>query len=289
VSSNAKAILDVVYSDVCFPLQVESIGGNKYFVSFIDDFSRKICVYLIKKKSYVLDVFMKYKSMVERQSGHKLKILRSDGGGEYVLKEFDTMCERECIVHEVVPPYTPQQNGTAERKNRTIMNMVRSMLNGKHLPKELWAKVVSTVAYSLNRCPTKRLDGITPEGSWSGVRPSLNHLKVFGSLVYRHVPNQLRRKLDDKFNQMILVGYHSAGGYKLLDPVIRQTVISRDVIVDELKEWDWKSAAKRDTQRVMIEDAYIAIDNQGQVTTTRPQRIRTMPARLQECDVILYS
>jgi hypothetical protein len=75
----------------------------------------------------------------------------------------------------------------------------------------------------------------------------------------------------------------------LLDPVIRQTVISRDVIVDELKEWDWKSAAKRDTQRVMIEDAYIAIDNQGQVTTTRPQRIRTMPARLQECDVILYS
>lgn len=285
VSSKAKAILDIVYSDVCGPMQVESTGGNKYFVSFIDDFSRKLWVYLIKKKSDVLDVFMKFKSMVERQSGLKLKVLRSDGGGEYVSKEFDTMCEREGIVHEVVPPYTPQQNGTAERKNRTIMNMVRSMLNGKHLPKELWAEAVSTAAYILNRCPTKRLDGITPEESWSGVRPSLNHLKVFGSLVYRHVPDQLRRKLDDKSNQMILVGYHSTGGYKLFDPVTKQIVISRDVIVDELKEWDWTSNSKGDTQRVMIEDTDSAVDNQGQLNTTRPHRARVMPARLQDCEV----
>jgi hypothetical protein len=92
------------------------------------------------------------------------------------------------------------------------------MLNGKHLPKELWGEAVSTATYILNRCPTKRLDGITPEQCWSGVRPSLSHLKVFGSLAFRHVPDQLRRKLDDKSNQMILVGYHSTGGYKLFDP-----------------------------------------------------------------------
>jgi transposase InsO family protein len=149
--SKTKAILEVVYSDVCGPIQVESIGGNRYFVSFIDDFSRKLWVYLIKKKSDVLDVFIKFKSMVERQSGHKIKVLRTDGGGEYVSKDFDALCEKDGIVHDVVPPYTPQQNGTAERRNRTIMNMVRSMLKGKHLPKELWGEAVSTAAYILNR------------------------------------------------------------------------------------------------------------------------------------------
>ena len=155
--SKSKAILEVIYSDVCGPIQVDSIGGNKYFVTFIDDFSRKLWTYLIKKKSEVIEVFSKFKSMVERQSGRKLKILRTDRGGEYVSKDFDTLCEKEGIVHEVVPPYTSQQNGTAERKNRTIMNMVRSMLKGKHLPKELWGKAVSTATYILNRCPTKKL------------------------------------------------------------------------------------------------------------------------------------
>ena len=91
--------------------------GNKYFITFIDDFSRKLWTYLIKKKSKVIEVFAKFKSMVERQSGRKLKVLRTVGGREYVSKDFDRLCEKEGIVHEVVPPYTPQQNGIAERKN----------------------------------------------------------------------------------------------------------------------------------------------------------------------------
>ena len=157
----------------------------------------------------MIEVFSKFKSMVERQSGRKLKVLRTDGGGEYVSKDFDRLCEKEGIVHEVVPPYTPQQNGIAERKNRTIMNMVRSMLKGKNLPKEFWGEAVTTATYILNRCPTKKLERITPEECWSGVKPSLSHLKVFGSIAHRHVPDQLRRKLDDKSSQMILVGYHS--------------------------------------------------------------------------------
>ena len=111
----------------------------------------------------MIEVFSKFKSMVERQSGRKLKVLRTDGGGEYVSKDFERLCEKEGIVHEVVPPYTPQQNETVERKNRTIMNMVRSMLKGKNLPKEFWGEVVSTATYILNRCATKKLEGITQE------------------------------------------------------------------------------------------------------------------------------
>lgn len=82
----------------------------------------------------MIDVFIKFKAMVERQGGHKIKVMRTDGGGGYVLKDFDTLCTKEGIVHEVVPPYTPRQNGTAERKNLIIVNMVRSMLKCKYLP-----------------------------------------------------------------------------------------------------------------------------------------------------------
>ena len=118
------------------------------------------------------------------------------------------------------------------------MNMVRSMLKGKNLPKEFLGEAVSTATYILNRCPTKKLEGITLEECWSGVKPSLSHLEAFGSIAHRHVPNQLTRKLDDKLSEIILVGYHSTGGYKLFDPVNKQIVISRYVIIDELKEWN---------------------------------------------------
>lgn len=95
---------------------------------------------------------------------------------------------------------------------------------------------MSTATYILNICPTKRLEGITPEECSYDVKPSLSHMKVFGSIAHRHVLDQLRRKLNDKSSQMILMEYHSTGGYKLFDLVNKQVVISRDVIANELKE-----------------------------------------------------
>lgn len=148
-------------------------------------------------------------------------------------KYFDALCEREWIMHEVVPSYNAQQNGIAERKNITIMGMVRGMLKYKHLPNELWGEVLSTATYILNKFPTKKLEGIKPEECWFGVKKlSLSHLKVFGSIAHRHVSDQLRRKSDDKSSHMILIGYHLTGGYKLFDPLNKQVVINRDMIID---------------------------------------------------------
>lgn len=212
---------------------MDSIEGNIYFVIFIDDFSQKLWVYLIKKKSDVLEVFTKFKSMVERQNDRKIKTLRTDDGGEYVLKDFYALCEKERILHEMVPLYTLKQNGTVERNNRTIMDMAKSILRGKHLPNELWSEVVSTTIYILNICSTKKLEGITLEEYWSGVKLSLNHLKVFGFIAHRHVLDQLRTKLHDKSSQMVMMGYNLIGEYKLFDPLNRQVVISRDMIVDD--------------------------------------------------------
>ncbi|CAJ2661986.1 unnamed protein product [Trifolium pratense] len=284
VMSRTKCVLEVIYSDVCGPMQVDSTGGNRYFVSFVDDYSRKLWTYLINKKSEVFNVFKRFKSMVEKQSGHELKVLKTDGGGEYVSGEFTEFCETEGIIHEVVPPYTPQQNGSAERRNRTIMNMVRCMLKGKHLPKELWGEAVNTACYVLNRCPTKRLNNVTPEECWSGNKPNVSHLKVFGSIAYRHIPDQTRRKLDDKSEMMIMVGYHSTGGYRLYNPISTSIVISRDVIIDELKEWDWSNNRIKDSVSIVFDnDQVVTEEAASDNELRRSTRARVPSVRLNDC------
>ncbi|KAK2426061.1 putative mitochondrial protein [Trifolium repens] len=238
IAMRAKEKLDVVYTDVCGPFDTESLGGNKYFVSFVDEYSRMMWLYLIKTKDEVLHVFQKFKVMVEKQAERKIKILRSDGGGEYNSTAFRNFCTSEGIMHEITAPYTPQHNGLCERRNRTIMDMTRCMLKEKQLPNEFWGEAVTTAYYVLNRCPTKRLDKV-PETIWNGSTPSVKHLRVFGSLCYRHIPDQRRKKLDDKSEALILVGYHTAGSYKLYNPITKKLIASRDVTVNEKDQWDW--------------------------------------------------
>jgi len=233
IQQKAKERLGVVYSDICAPMQIETLSGSRYFICFVDDVTRKMWVYLLKRKNEALDNFKKFKSMSERQSDRKLKVLRTDGEGEYTSKEFAEFCENTGIVQEITPPYTPQHNRIAERRNRTLLNMLRCMLKGKNLPKYLWGKAFITATYMLNRAPTRRLASLTLEEAWSGMKPDVAHLRIFGSLCFKHNPNQLRRKLDDKGIPLVLIGYHSTGGYKLFDPETNKVFISRDVVVDE--------------------------------------------------------
>lgn len=123
--------LQIIHSDVCCPMSISSNGNNRYFLTFIDDFTCKIWVYFFARKSEVFDHFKKFKIYVEKQSGYFIKVLHTDGGGEYTSNEFKKYCEEHGIQHEVTFPYTPQHNGVAERKNRTIMDMARSMLKAR--------------------------------------------------------------------------------------------------------------------------------------------------------------
>ncbi|CAH9143716.1 unnamed protein product [Cuscuta epithymum] len=247
-------------------------------------------IYMLKYKSDVFKVFVKFKRLVENQSGNSIKILRTDGGGEYTSKEFTKFCEDNGIVHEVTSPYTPQHNGVAERRNRTILNMVRCMLKEKELPKHLWGEAANTAAYLLNKCPTKKLEGKVPETVWTGVKPSVRNLRVFGSLCYKHVPDQKRRKLDDKGVPMVLVGYHVAGSYKLFDPITKGFAYSKDVVFNEVERWDWNSIQhqKRTFTRILDEETEPISENINQVTTEnlaetrtqRPQRNKQQSSRL---------
>ena len=105
--------LELVYSDVCGPIEVDSLGGNKYFVTFIDDTSRKTWLYLLHTKGQVFQYFHKFHAMVERETGNPLKRLRTDNGGEYISKEFKEYCSKYGIKHEKTVPGTPQHNGVA--------------------------------------------------------------------------------------------------------------------------------------------------------------------------------
>lgn len=119
----------------------------------------------------------------------------------------------------------------------TIFNMVRSMLRGKNLPQYLWGEAAATAAYILNRCPTERLYGKVPEEVWTGIKPSIGHLIIFGALCYRHIPDHKRQKLDDKSEPMILIGYNPTGSYKLFNLETKKVLYSRDVYFDEAGVW----------------------------------------------------
>ncbi|MCO5575276.1 hypothetical protein L7F22_029076 [Adiantum nelumboides] len=233
-SVRATRKLQLVHSDVCGPMRTPSVGNSLYFVTFIDDFSRFCWVYPLKAKSDVFAVFQHYVSMVENETGCKVQTLRTDRGGEYMSGAFKDFLGKKGIKHQCTMPYTPQQNGVAERKNRSLMEMARCMLKAKSLPHKLWMEAVACAAHVLNRCPTRALKTITPYESWYDKKPSVSYLRVFGCLAYAHIPQQLRGKLDDKAVKCIFVGYSSGSkGYRLYNPATNKIFESRDVIFVE--------------------------------------------------------
>ena len=135
VSKKKTNALELVYSDVCGPMEVESLGGRRYFVTFIDDATRKVWVYLLKTKDEVFGYFQIFHAMVERETGKQLKCLKTDNGGEYTSIEFEGYCQKHGIRHEKTKPGTPQHNGVAERMNRTSVEWVRCMQKMARLPK----------------------------------------------------------------------------------------------------------------------------------------------------------
>lgn len=130
-----------------------SIGGYLYYITFVDDFSRKTWIYFLKHKDEAFDMFKNFKALIENQSGKKIKVFRSENGGEFISNEFIDFCREVDIKKEIIVPYNPEQNGVAERKNRAIMEVARAMLHDQNVPKFLWGEVANVVIYVQNRTP----------------------------------------------------------------------------------------------------------------------------------------
>ena len=214
--------LQLVHSDVCGPMPVVSMGGAQYFVTFIDDFSRKVWVYSLKRKDQVLSVFQRFVTLVETQTDKKVKCLRSDNGGEYVSKAFQDFCDAKGIKREFTAPYNPPQNGVAKRMNRTIQEKIRSMLSNASLPNGFWAEALATAVHLINRSPNKKLESKVAEEVWSGKPPSYKHLRVFGCKAFCHTSKEFQDKLAPNSKKCVFLGYGEPGemGYRLWDPEI---------------------------------------------------------------------
>lgn len=229
--SRATSLLELIHSDVCGPMQQVSIGGARYFVTFIDDFSRRVYIYPIKNKSEVFEKFVEYKNRVENELNKKIKILRSDNGTEYKNNNFDTYLKKHGILHQTSNPYSPEQNGLSERMNRTLIERAKCMLLNSGLQKDFWAEAVTTAAYIVNRSPTRSLSDATPYEVWTGKKPNLNHMRIFGCPAMVHIPKENRSKLDVKSRKLIFVGYSDCTkGYKFIDPETKKGIVSRDVV-----------------------------------------------------------
>ncbi|KAL0858839.1 hypothetical protein ABMA27_011295 [Loxostege sticticalis] len=234
------------------PIQKITVANNdtvsvqqiaKYFITFVDDFSRKVYVYFLKNKLDIKSVFERFKNEVENETDRRIKILRTDNGKEYCNNMFLKCLADSGIKHQTSTPYTPEQNGLAERMNRTLVERAKAMLFDANLKKEYWAEAVATAAYIVNRSPSRVLAEVTPFEKWSGKKPNISHLKIFGSKVMVHIPKQNRLKWDRKSRELIFVGYcETTKGYRLHDPKTRKTVISRDVIFIENIKKDIKDS-----------------------------------------------
>ena len=225
---------NLVYYDVCGPMEVDSLGGNKYFVTFINDASRKTWVYLLHTKRQVFQYFHKFHAMVERETGNPLKRLQTDNGGEYISREFKEYCSKHGIMHEKTIPSISQHNSVAERMNRTIVEKFQCMLKLARLPKSFWGEAVNTVVYLINISPLVPLDFHIPQRVWIGKDIPYSQLKVCRCKAFMHVPKEQRVKLDDKETPCIFIGYGDEEfGYRLWDSKKKKIFRSRDIMFHE--------------------------------------------------------
>ena len=165
-----------------------SIGGNQYFLLIVDDMSRYIFLYLMRRKNQVSKLIKAFVRRMKVLKNKTVKTIRSDNGGEFVNKELKCFYEQEGITQQVSAPYTPQQNGVAERYNRTIMDMARTMLLEAKLPAGFWGEAVQHAAWIRNRCFSSAVNGKTPYQAWTGKKPDVSSLRVFGCDAFAHIP-----------------------------------------------------------------------------------------------------
>jgi len=216
--------LALVHSAISGPTLVVSTGGNRYFIIFIDDLSRYCHFYALpdKKPITILNVFKIYQRKVEKKTGLKIRVLRTGGGSEY-QNELIVYLSNQGIKHEKDHLLT---NGVAARRNRSLMDMIRPMLQAGNLPHHMWGEAARSANYLKNRLPTTALDGMTPFEAWHGHKPDVHDIRRFGSTAYVY-------EASIGFRKGIFVG-NSGKGYRIqVNDEAKRLIVSNTVIVVE--------------------------------------------------------
>ena len=218
----AQVPLELVHTDIAGPFNPKAIGGggSQYNLVIVDDFSRKSWTIPLRNKSDTKVALKEWITVNENQVGKKVKKLRSDNGGEYIDAGLEQWLKEHGILHQTIPARSPQSNGVAERMNRTLQDRARSMLVGAGLGGGFWFEAISTASYVRNRGPVAGL-GRTPEELWTGIMPTVKHLRAFGSKAYVSLEKIKRKgKMGVTKWEGVVVGYPVGSvGYRVWDPV----------------------------------------------------------------------
>lgn len=203
---------ELVHTDLRGPVQMTSLGGCTYYISFTHNFSRQTKVEFLKAKSEALTAFKQYKANLAQQSpSTRICKLRSDRGGEYLSAEFDKYLKNQGIERQLTMHDSPQQNGVAEHLNGTLVSVARAMLLGRNLPKFLWAEASNYAVWLKNRLPSRAIPGHTPHDLIHNVKLNLTCVHEFGTNVFVHLQDM--GKLEARAEEAVFVGVdeHSKG------------------------------------------------------------------------------
>uniref|UniRef100_A0A251VAV7 Putative zinc finger, CCHC-type n=1 Tax=Helianthus annuus TaxID=4232 RepID=A0A251VAV7_HELAN len=241
----ASKPLELVHADLCGPITPQTIGGNKYFLLLVDDYCRFMWVYLLKSKDEALPKFKIFKVEAEKQTTQKVCMLRTDRGSEFTSKLFNQFCEEQGIKRQLTVPYSPQQNGVVERRNRTILEVTRSLLKTMSVPEPFWGEAVRHSVYLLNRVSTKGFKYKTPYEGLKGRKPKLGHLKIFGCIAHVRKTETHLGKLSDRSLKMVYLGVEpESKGCRLFCPSQNRICVARvkGRDFDETRTWAWNEA-----------------------------------------------
>jgi transposase InsO family protein len=231
-SLTSHSPLEIIYTDVWGLAPVESIDQNKYFVIFVDHFTKYIWFYPIEYKSNVFNIFPTFKNLVENYFKTKIISLYSDGGGEFQkLKPF---LANFGISHLMTPPHTPQHNSIVERRHRHIVETGLTLLHQSDLPLKFWSHAFQTATYLINRLPTPIQNNRSPFHVLFGEVPNYSKLHAFRCLCFLWLRPYNKHKLEPHSRPCIFLGYSlTQSAYKCFDPTTNRIFLSRHVVYDE--------------------------------------------------------
>uniref|UniRef100_A0A2N9I3U8 Integrase catalytic domain-containing protein n=1 Tax=Fagus sylvatica TaxID=28930 RepID=A0A2N9I3U8_FAGSY len=228
--SFSSAPFDLVHSDVWGPAPFTTEGGSRYFVIFVDDYSRFTWIYLLKHRSDLVSIFQTFHKMIQTQFSRTIKVFRSDNAQEYHDKSFLSILDSNGTLPHYSCPYTSQQNGRAERKLRHILDVVRTLLISASIPERFWGEAALTAVYTINRIPSPTTHKKSPFELLYDKLPDYSSLRVFGCVCFVSLPSHERNKLEPRSRLCCFLGYGiSQKGFRCYDPISRRLRISRHV------------------------------------------------------------
>ena len=268
-------LLELIHSDICEFEGILTREGNRYFITFIDDFSKYSYVYLMKNKSDTFEKLSIFIKEVENNFGKNIKRFMTDREKEYDTLVLNNYIQSLGIVHEITPPYSPSSNEVAERKNRTFINLTNAMLVSCGVPKNLWGETVLTANYVLNRIPHKKTL-LTPFELWKKYKTNLDYFKVWGCLAYVRLPDPKRPKLGKRASTCVFLGYTlNSPTYRFFDIDNNTLIESKEAIFHENK-FPFKSKISGGLEQQSRDESSMSMSKEADKIEIEPRKSKRL-------------